>query len=219
MTKKSQLFKVLETFIGAPAYSSKHRQIVDGYNAILPRPVGYKVTYDDDWCDIFVTYIADQIGLSQQIGRECGVERHRRLLKNKGLYLGRVQPLPGDILFFDWNGDGFCDHIGYVVKVQGGYLTTIEGNSLRMVRRVTYPLDHANIYGYARPVYELESSQSSIQGSAQVTHQLSSSQIDRLAQEVIRGKWGNGQARIQALKAAGYDPVQVQARVNQLIKG
>ena len=192
MTRKSQLFKVLETFIGAPAYSSKHRQIVDGYNAIMPRPVGYKVTYDDDWCDIFVTYIADQIGLSQQIGRECGVERHRRLLKNKGLYLGRVQPLPGDILFFDWNGDGFCDHIGYVVKVQGGYLTTIEGNSMRMVRRVTYPLDHANIYGYARPVYELESSQSSIQGSAQVTHQLSSSQIDRLAQEVIRGTWGTG---------------------------
>lgn len=38
---------------------------------------------------------------------------------------------------------------------------------------------------------------------------------DAIAQEVIIGKWGNGNDRIQKLKAAGYDPNAIQALVNQ----
>ena len=41
--------------------------------------------------------------------------------------------------------------------------------------------------------------------------------IDEIAREVITGKWGNGQVRKDNLKAAGYDPAAVQARVNQLL--
>lgn len=41
--------------------------------------------------------------------------------------------------------------------------------------------------------------------------------IDEIAREVITGKWGNGQVRKDNLKAAGYDPTAVQARVNQLL--
>ncbi|UNT96658.1 hypothetical protein [Allobaculum mucilyticum] len=36
-----------------------------------------------------------------------------------------------------------------------------------------------------------------------------------IAQEVINGKWGNGNDRINRLKAAGYDPTAIQALVNQ----
>lgn len=43
--------------------------------------------------------------------------------------------------------------------------------------------------------------------------------IDEIARKVIRGEFGNGQARTNALKAAGYDPKAVQNRVNQLLKG
>lgn len=39
--------------------------------------------------------------------------------------------------------------------------------------------------------------------------------IDTLADEVIAGKWGVGQARIDALKKAGYDYVAVQKKVNE----
>ena len=42
--------------------------------------------------------------------------------------------------------------------------------------------------------------------------------VDELAQEVIRGLWGNGQDRVNRLKAAGYDPTAVQNKVNQLMK-
>lgn len=40
--------------------------------------------------------------------------------------------------------------------------------------------------------------------------------IDEIVREVIRGDWGNGQDRINRLKAAGYDPKKVQDRVNEL---
>lgn len=41
--------------------------------------------------------------------------------------------------------------------------------------------------------------------------------IDAIAKEVIAGKWGNGDERKKRLKAAGYDPAKVQAKVNALI--
>lgn len=41
--------------------------------------------------------------------------------------------------------------------------------------------------------------------------------IDEIAQEVIDGKWGNGDARKKALTKAGYDYNKVQARVNEML--
>ena len=41
--------------------------------------------------------------------------------------------------------------------------------------------------------------------------------IDELAHEVIRGDWGNGSARRQALESAGYDYDAVQNRVNEIL--
>lgn len=41
--------------------------------------------------------------------------------------------------------------------------------------------------------------------------------VDELAQEVIRGDWGNGQERKDRLTAAGYDYNAVQARVNEIL--
>lgn len=42
--------------------------------------------------------------------------------------------------------------------------------------------------------------------------------IDEIAREVIRGNWGNGQDRKNRLQNAGYNPQEVQNRVNQLLK-
>jgi len=43
--------------------------------------------------------------------------------------------------------------------------------------------------------------------------------LTRVAEEVIDGKWGNGSERAVRLKDAGYDYTQVQARVNDILKG
>ena len=42
--------------------------------------------------------------------------------------------------------------------------------------------------------------------------------IDELANEVIRGNWGNGAERRERLTAAGYDYATVQARVNEIFR-
>lgn len=41
--------------------------------------------------------------------------------------------------------------------------------------------------------------------------------VTEIAREVITGKWGNGDDRVQKLRAAGYDPLAVQRQVNVLM--
>lgn len=43
--------------------------------------------------------------------------------------------------------------------------------------------------------------------------------LDKVAKDVIRGKYGNGAERKAKLIAEGYDPQKVQQRVNELLKG
>lgn len=43
--------------------------------------------------------------------------------------------------------------------------------------------------------------------------------LDDIAREVIAGKWGVGAVRMNRLRAAGYNPQMVQARVNEMLKG
>ncbi len=42
--------------------------------------------------------------------------------------------------------------------------------------------------------------------------------IEKIAQEVIQGKWDVGQARVDKLKAHGFDPDLIQKKVNELLK-
>ena len=42
--------------------------------------------------------------------------------------------------------------------------------------------------------------------------------IEDVAKDVIKGKYGNGEARKEALEKAGYDYHEVQSRVNELLK-
>lgn len=42
--------------------------------------------------------------------------------------------------------------------------------------------------------------------------------VDEIAKEVIRGDWGNGAERKEALEKAGYKFEEIQAKVNELLK-
>lgn len=46
---------------------------------------------------------------------------------------------------------------------------------------------------------------------------VSKKSVSEIAQEVINGKWGNGDTRKQKLEAAGYSYSEVQAKVNELL--
>lgn len=51
-----------------------------------------------------------------------------------------------------------------------------------------------------------------------VTPAVTTKTVDEVAQEVIDGKWGNGNERKSKLESAGYDYSAVQAKVNNLVK-
>ena len=160
-TNLNRVLDIARKYMGVETGTREHKKIVDAYNSVDPKPVGYTATYDDDWCDIFVTTVFQQAGLSDLIGRECGVQRHIGIMEKKGIWKGRTQPKVGDIVTFDWDGGGWADHIGIVESVNNGVITTIEGNSAlyagstakTKVNRKTYNWNSSYIKGYARPAY------------------------------------------------------------------
>ena len=54
---------------------------------------------------------------------------------------------PGDILFFDWEGDGDPDHVGAVLTRGSDVVYTVEGNSAHAVALREYKLDDPHICG------------------------------------------------------------------------
>lgn len=58
------------------------------------------------------------------------------------------KPIPGDYVFFDWDGDRDPDHVGAVLCVDGNQLYTIEGNSGGKVAVNCYPKNDPRIVGY-----------------------------------------------------------------------
>lgn len=58
------------------------------------------------------------------------------------------KPIPGDYVFFDWDGGTDPDHVGAVLCVKGGFLYTIEGNSGGRVAVQRYDLNDKRIVGY-----------------------------------------------------------------------
>ena len=160
-TNLNRVLDIARSYLGVETGSREHKKIVDAYNSVDPKPVGYTANYQDDWCDIFVTTVYQQAGLSDLIGRECGVQRHIGIMEKKGIWKGRTQPKVGDIVTFDWDGGGWADHIGIVESVNNGVITTIEGNSSlyagstakTRVNRKTYDWNSRYIKGYARPAY------------------------------------------------------------------
>lgn len=157
----NQFIKQAQSYLGIVQGSPKHQELIAAYNRVKPLPQGYAVKLSDQWCDIFVTVIADQTGLSAQIGRECGVKRHVDIFKARGIWLGRTTPKRGDIVTYDWDKDGWPDHIGIVTAIHKGSIQTIEGNtSGHRVAEQIYHSQAAIIHGYARPKYNAESSAS-----------------------------------------------------------
>ncbi|MGX7107822.1 glucosaminidase domain-containing protein [Hutsoniella sourekii] len=212
-----QVLTKARSYLGLQAGSSGHRQLVASYNQVQPRPAGYAVQISDTWCDLFVTVVADQVGLSPWIGRECGVQRHIQIFKQKGIWLGRkTRPQAGDIICFDWDGGGFADHIGWVEAWASDQdVWTLEGNSRNQVARNRFNWQDRRIMGYARPPYRLDHA-----GKKATPHSTINPPVSPdLVNQVIQGLWGNGQDRVRRLQEAGYSASQVQAAVNTRLLG
>ena len=109
-----------------------------------------------EWCACYVSWCADQCGYIESgiIPKFSGCVDGVSWFQSQGLWQGRdYEPQPGDIIFFDWDGDGSPDHVGLVEKCENGVVYTVEGNSGDACRQNQYTVGSSSIYGYGTPAY------------------------------------------------------------------
>ena len=101
------------------------------------------------WCAAFVSYIYEHMPSSDKIpqwykdieNQYWQVNVHRAA-EEAGAIIDSSQAETGDIVLYDYDGDGTMQHIGIVLAVEGNKLITIEGNSGNTVRINEVDLEH-----------------------------------------------------------------------------
>lgn len=129
----------------------------------------YGIPYGD-WCAMFVSFCLNYADIpTEYFSRSAGCQSWIEMLSGRAdgykdfdLYreAGKYIPLPGDLIFFDWDKDDDADHVGIVaeyteaiydedgVMETPAQIKTIEGNSSEKVQYVTYDADNIYIMGY-----------------------------------------------------------------------
>lgn len=112
------------------------------------------------WCGCFLSWAADQqkASINGDPPSFADVDEGMAKFTESGKWRSpndaNNMPIPGDYVFFDWDGrndpDGGKDpdHVGAVLCVEGNFLCTIEGNSGGMVAVQRYDLNDPRIVGY-----------------------------------------------------------------------
>lgn len=192
------------------------------------------------WCDIFVDWcfvkafgVTDAKRLLCQPSKSYGAGCTNSMGYYKKAGKVKTKPEPGDQVFFQ-NAKGEIYHTGLVYKVDKTYVYTIEGNTSSAigvvanggaVEKKKYKLTNTCLAGYGRPTYDkepaakTETTKTTTTAKTETTKTTTTKKtVTEIAKEVLDGKWGNGEARKAALKKAGYDYAEVQAKVNELSK-
>ena len=106
------------------------------------------------WCGCFLSWAADQqkASIDGAPPRFADVDEGMKGFKDSRMWRERGdtnnKPIPGDYVFFDWDGGTDPDHVGAVLCVEGNFLYTIEGNSGGKVAVNRYSLSDPRIVGY-----------------------------------------------------------------------
>lgn len=102
------------------------------------------------WCACFLSWAADQkkASIDGNPPRFAKVDDGMKLFRDDQWRDSGATPIPGDYVFFDWDGGTDPDHVGAVLCVEGDFLYTIEGNSGGRVAVNCYPKNDPRIVGY-----------------------------------------------------------------------
>lgn len=110
-----------------------------------------------EWCATFVSWCADQNGVLGTSIPKFASCRYQGVpwFQEQGQWASAddIVPVAGDIIFFDWEGDGVPNHVGIVIGTDGDKVYTVEGNSGDVVKTKSYNLKSNLIFGYGLPNY------------------------------------------------------------------
>lgn len=153
------------------ARASDLLELARGELGVTESPAGSnKVKYNDAygggpkaWCCVFLWWLFDQAGAGGLFyggGKTAYCPTLLSWYKKQGqLVSGPARP--GDIVFFDFNGNGVADHVGLCERWDGDRITTIDGNTGEgneanggAVMRRTRSM--STVCAVARPAYEPE---------------------------------------------------------------
>ena len=227
--------KVVSTalsWLGTREYDAKHQEMLDIYNSQRPLPRGTRMLASWPCCAAFVSTVSLQCGLRDIMPTECGCPGMIRLYQELGRWVedDAYVPSPGDVIFYDWQDNGVGDnvgqpdHVGIVLDCDGKNMTIIEGNNANAVNKRVLAVNDRFIRGYGCPDYA--SKADGAEPTPEPTPQPEPEKpaeatvdpfITKTAREVIAGKWGNGQARKDAL--AAWFTKAVQDEVNRMLGG
>lgn len=156
---RGRFIRCAEAYLGYNEADGSHAKIIDLYNSHKPLAVDYLVKYSDSWCSTFVSAVSIQTNLTDIIPTECGCQRHIDLFRELDVWEERddIIPLPGDIIFYDWDqttsgeATGWADHVGIVVGTKWPFIKVIEGNKDDDVSYRILTIGDTQIRGYAQP--------------------------------------------------------------------
>lgn len=150
------LLKIAETQLGYTESQRNFDAVLDenGEGYTLKGWTRYGAWYGipyGDWCAMFISFCLNYADIPESaIPYDCATTTWIDSLSARGMYApaGSYDPKPGDLIFFDWEGDGLSDHVGIVWAVNPGSITTIEGNHTISVELFDYDLSDSHIQGY-----------------------------------------------------------------------
>ncbi|BFL47996.1 hypothetical protein K420107F6_32850 [Lactonifactor longoviformis] len=105
-----------------------------------------------EWCACFVSWCADQSGLtaSGSVPKFSLCDDGITWFKSRGRWKDRsgYTPVAVTIIFFDWVKNGVSDHVGIVERCENEIVYTLEGNSGDAVKERSYPINSPIIMGF-----------------------------------------------------------------------
>ena len=109
------------------------------------------------WCAMFLSWCASDAGVSKStVGyyAACSYWQEQFFVANGTWHAASgYTPARGDLIFFDYTGDGEANHNGIVESVSATQVVAIEGNVDKEVKRCTYEINDSTIVGYGKPDY------------------------------------------------------------------
>jgi len=143
-----------KSYLGISEGSQKHSEIINLYNKARYSDA-YQMTLADPWCCAFVVGMFQAAGVPDIVPGYAYCDGMIQIFRQWGRWKNRIgyTPQKGDVIFYDWNGDGSSDHVGIVTDYSFGTVTAIEGNKSDTVGYRKISADSPQIIGYGIPNY------------------------------------------------------------------
>ena len=163
-----------KAWLGITEYDGRFSEIIRTYNEIPGARGPALASYP--WCAIYVSAVYwKAVGESRFAEMACDAMIQK--LQTLGVYSVSGRPDVGDVIFYDWDGNGTSDHVGIITEVSANSFTVIEGNKSDAVGYRTISASYPYIKGFGF-VTRLD-------GAETVTYPQSSTVGQQMAQHII----------------------------------